>query len=456
MSWRFLHHHAGYEHHFRSKTRDVKQQAECYLRGLMQARKRNMERMAEVVPDTDEQALQHFLTYSPWDARAVMDQVALESDSLIGGTESSALLIDESGITKKGKKSAGVARQWNGRLGKVDNCQVGVFAALCNGKLSTLIDARLFLPDEWVKSPRRCEAAKIPAHDQKGKPKTVIALEIVRHARKLGVRFAWVGADGLYGNDAKLLRSLEDDGEIFMVDVHKDQRVYLEDPAPTVPPTPKGQRGRKKTRLETDKQPLRVDEWARSQPDDAWTLQQLRESTKGTLRAEVLHRRIWVWDGKEAQARCWHLLVRREVNARQEIHYSLSNADEQTPVSRLARMQAQRYWVERAFQDGKSTLGAGHYQARSWHAWHRHMALVMMAMVFMLKERMLNEEKYPLLSCADIMVLLAHFLPRQDTTPEEVIRQMEIRHQKRQASIDLAYAKQALMSNPPESSNVTK
>ena len=89
----------------------------------MQARKKNMERMAEVVPESDEQVLQHFLSNSNWDERGVLDQVALETDALLGGTLESALLIDESGITKKGNKSVGVARQWNGRLGKVGNCQ---------------------------------------------------------------------------------------------------------------------------------------------------------------------------------------------------------------------------------------------------------------------------------------------------------------------------------------------
>jgi SRSO17 transposase len=113
---------------FQLRTRRVHEQAKQYLSGLMQARRKNMERMAEVVIDSDEQALQHFLSNSPWDERGVLDQVAREADGLLGGTPDSALLIDESGITKKGRHSVGVSRQWNGRLGKVDNCQVGVFA----------------------------------------------------------------------------------------------------------------------------------------------------------------------------------------------------------------------------------------------------------------------------------------------------------------------------------------
>ena len=121
-----------------------------------------------------------------------------------------------------------------------------------------------------------------------------------------------------------------------------------------------------------------------------------------------------------------------------------SNAPAETPVWRLAQMQGQRYWIERQFQDGKGQVGMDHYQARGWKSWCHHMAMVTLAMLFMLEERIRQQTNYPLLSCADIARLLAEFLPRQDRTKEELIRQMEIRHRKRQASIDSAYRKQAL------------
>jgi len=430
-------------HHFRLRTRDVRRQSKQYLSGLMQARKKNMERMAEVVPESDEQALQHFLSNSSWDERGVLDQVALEADGLLGGTAESALLIDESAITKKGNKSVGVARQWNGRLGKVDNCQVGVYAALSRGAVSTLIDTRLYLPSSWVKDTGRCEAAGIPTQARRLKSKPELALEMVRHTRRLGVRFDWVAMDGLYGKDPALLRALELDGETFMADVHKDQQIYLKDPQPVVPRSLPG-RGRQCTRPVAQCEKGRVDRWKKSQPDSAWRRVTLRDSTKGALQVEVLHQRVWLWDGTETQARHWHLIVRREIAARDEIKYGLSNAPEDTPLQRLAQMQGQRYWVERSFQDGKSQAGLDHYQARGWRAWHHHMALVMMAMLFMLEQRIEHQQDYPLLSCADVETLLAHFLPRRDVSIDEVIRQLEVRHRKRQASIDSAYAKQQL------------
>ncbi len=114
----------------------------------------------------------------------------------------------------------------------------------------------------------------------------------------------------------------------------------------------------------------------------------------------------------------------------------MSNAKADTSIERLGHMQGQRFWIECSFQDGKSHCGLGDYPVRGWQGWHHHMTLVMIAMLFMLKERLLNEEDIPLLSCADIETLLIHFLPRRNTTNEEVIAQMEKRHHKRQLAIE--------------------
>ena len=168
----------------------------------------------------------------------------------------------------------------------------------------------------------------------------------------------------------------------------------------------------------------------------------MREGTKGLLRVEMLQQRVWLWDGEEAHARQWHLIVRREVDTPTEIKYSLSNASAATPVPRLAFMQGQRYWVERALQQGKQDVGLGDYQVRGWRGWHHHMALVMMAMLFLLEERQLHHQTLPLLSGRDIRALLNPFLPRRDTPVEEVIRQMEVRHRKRQSAIDSACRQQ--------------
>jgi SRSO17 transposase len=430
-----------YSNKFVTRTSSVAAQAKQYLCGLMQANNKNMERMAEVVPDSDEQVLQHFLTNSPWDTRAVLSQVAHDVDTLFGNSPDTCLIIDESGNPKKGEQSVGVARQWCGNLGKIENCQVGVYAALACGHETTLIDTQLYLPKSWTDDPDRCRQAGVPEEYIVQESKAQIALETVRRQKSEGIRFNWVGMDAGYGKEPWLLRELDKD-VIFVADVHKDQHIYLEDPKPIVP-EPSSNKGAKPTRLVAQSEDIRVDQWVGEQPRDDWHRVIVREGTKGMLEVEILQRLVWVWDGEEKDAHCWHLIVRREIDSPDEIKYSLSNAPAETSLHRLAFMQAQRFWVERALQDGKSESGLDHYQVRLWQGWYHHMALVMMAMLFMLEMRRYHKEDYPLLSCSDIEVLLAHFLPRRDTTVEEVLRQMKIRHKKRQSSIDSAMRRQA-------------
>ena len=404
-----------------------------------------MERMEEHVVGADDQALQYLLTEAQWDSRAVMDQVAQEANQLLGGDES-CLLVDESGFEKKGEHSVGVARQWNGRRGKVDNCQVGVFAALGCGAQVTLIDYRLYLPEIWSEDASRCKNAGIPEAFRPFKTKSELALERVRHQRQQGINFAWVGADGGYGKEPAFLRGLDAMDEIFVVDVHKDQRIYLDDPGPVIPQQKSNQRGRKASRYQAQTQPVRVDHWKEAQPEAAWQRVKLRDSTQGELIVEIVHQRVWLWDKNEARAHHWHLLVRRELNSPETCKYTLSNAPAETSVQQLAQMQGQRFWIERAFEDGKSESGMADYQARKWRSWHHHMALVSMTMLFMAEERELNQEEIPLLSCNDIEILLRTFLPRRDIDPDEIVRQMEKRHRRRQASIDNAFNKQFAFS----------
>lgn len=397
--------------------------------------------MEEKVPGAKYEPLRYFLSDSNWNRHPVNDQVAKDADKLLGGKKGGALLIDECGIPKKGKMSVGVARQWCGQLGKTDNCQAAVFATLGYGRFSTPIDYRLYLPKSWTDDEERCLKAKVPADKIVFRTKHEQALDMVFHARKNGVRFNWVGCDGFYGSNPQFLRALDDNDETFMADVHKSQKIYIENPNPVVPEA-KSNKGKRPSKLKAQTQDVRVDKWVEQQPDNAWKRVKVRKTTKGRLIVDILDREVWLWDGKEAEARKWHLVVRREVNSPKEIKYSLSNAPSSTSTRRLAYMQAQRYWVERPFQDAKNECGMSDYQARGWPAWHHHMTMVMMAMLFMVEQRLYHQVGIPLLSCADITKLLKSILPRRDVNEDEIIRQLCKRHEKRQASIDFAYEKQ--------------
>lgn len=428
---------------FRGETHNRKEPMIQYLKGLIQGKKgeRNIERIVEIVPNADEQSLHHFISVSEWDERPVLDLAALEADRHLGGDKDSVLIVDESGYVKKGVKSVGVSRQWCGNVGKTENCQVAVYVALaCRGQ-TTLLDEKLFLPEVWANDEARCVEAGIPKDKIIFKTKHELALEMVCHARRIGVRFSWVGFDAFYGDNPAFLRQIDSMGEIFMGDIHKDHRIWLEDPEPAIPPR-KSKRGKAPTVLKAQGLPMRVDELAIHQPPEAWRRLIVRDSTKGKIQVDILHRRVWVWDGMEKKARQWHLVVRREVDSPDTVKYSLSNAPADTPLQRLVFMQGERYWVERALQNGKQEAGLSDYQVRKWNGFHHHMALSIMTMLFMLEERLLNLKEHPLLSCSDVRILLSYFLPRRDTTIEEVLRQMEIRHKKRLSSIRSACKKQ--------------
>jgi hypothetical protein len=195
-----------------------------------------MLRMSEV-NEVDHQSMQHMLTEGCVDWQGFGRQIAQEANELLGGADA-VLIFDESGFAKKGEASAGVARQWNGRLGKVDNCQVGVFATLCRGDMATLIDTRLYLPAAWCNDDERCKKAAIPEDKQQFQSKTQLALAMLKIAQQRGIQFGYVGRDGGYGKEPAFLRGVDEQGCRFVADVHCDQTIYLQDPGPQVPECP--------------------------------------------------------------------------------------------------------------------------------------------------------------------------------------------------------------------------
>ena len=434
-----------YSEHFILSTHDVTEKARQYARGLMQAGSRkNMDRMAEVVPDAKSRNLQQFLTHSTWDTRSVINHVAQDVNKLIGDKKSTGLIIDESSFAKQGKMSVGTSRQWLGRLGKVDNGQVAVFGALASERFVAPVDVRLYLPGEWTSDRERCDRADIPENERKFHTKIELALRIVEQARISRLNYGWVGADAGYGKGPGFCIALAKMSEIFVVDVHSDFFVYLEDPCPYIPKK-KTKTGRQIKKRRTDHAPKGVGEIVSSIPESDWTVMELRDTTRGKLKVSAWKQLVYVWDEGSSEVHRWHLVATRTPGSYADIKISISNAPETTMLKRLSWMQRQRYWVERTFEDAKSECGMADYQVRKWSAWHHHMALVMMAMVFMLSEKIKHEDEYPLLTCADIEDLLAHFLPRRDSTRNEVIRQMEERHRQRKKSIDSYLRRQRLL-----------
>jgi SRSO17 transposase len=403
--------------------------------------------MAAVVEGGCAQKFQHFISNSPWDYKPVVTQIGQDADRLLGGKPSSSLIIDESSFAKQGNWSVGVARQWSGRLGKVDNCQVAVFGVLTDGQRHAPVDMRLYLPKRWIDDPARCDAAGVPADARQLTPKSDHALDIVRQARARGMRFQWVGADAGYGKEPAFLRALDDDKEVFVADVHRTQRIWTDEPDLHIPPSKPG-RGRPAKKRQASAEPVTVEALVKTFSAADWTRCLLCDSTRGQGRGDLAHRRVWLWDGEEAGPRQWHLIVRREVGSPKTIKYTLSNAPADTPLLVLGQMQGQRYWVERTFEDAKGECGLADYQVLGWRAWHHHLTMVMLAMLFIAEQRVMHQSGLELLTPRDIVEMLKETLPRKPEGKEALVARINQRHRHRRCAIESRYRAQQ-KAEPP-------
>lgn len=405
---------------FKTKRANVCDQARRYLQGLTsQALRKNMERMDEHLPakEQDYEGMQHFLSNSPWKADGVFEFIAGHANRRLGGRPESMLIIDESGNSKKGESSVGVARQYNGRLGKQDNCQVGVYAVLNCGAHSAFIDADLFLPDSWVEDPERCRKAGVPEERISKQTKIELARGQIQRAEERGVEFACVGLDAFYGRDQGLLAWIGGQGRIYCADIPANALVFPDHPGSERP-----------ARMSKAATPANKAAAVLCREEPAHHIN-LREGENGILRAEVRARRVWTWE-KDAPApsECW-LIVRR-IGA-DEMKISRCNAPANTALAQLAAWQAGRYYVERAIEDGKSHAGMASYQARGWLAWHHHMALVALALLFIMEERLLLGPTAPLISARDVVELLDWYI-HGARTRKEVIEAFKRRQAKRE------------------------
>ncbi|MBV8610165.1 MAG: IS701 family transposase [Singulisphaera sp.] len=362
--------------------------AYTYVKGLMVCPERkSVEPIALNVGDGQVSALQKFLNSAPWDHGDVQAEVhSVFADELVPTAADSPIgtvgVADESGFTKKGESSAGVARQHNGRLGKEDNCQVGVFLVGVTPGGATLLDHALYLPETWCEDTPACRDRRDKVHIPEAvafETKPQIAARLVRQTAALGVvALDWITADEAYGRNGEFLDELEALEHHYVVEVPLNTTVWTEDPAACVPPY--GGRGRMPTR------PSRasvqgVAEVVSALPPESWRALQIRQGARGPLAFEFAAVRVWAVRHGAAGPPVW-LLVRRSLEATPEVKYYISNGDASTPLEILAQVACTRHAVEEFFEDAKSYLGMAQYETRSWVGWHHHMSLLAMAHLF--------------------------------------------------------------------------
>ena len=423
--------------------------ADLYIQGLLKLEKgkANMERMAEEIPDSEYRLYQHFITHSNWDAQEVFGKVSKNASVLLEGCKAESkkptgLIVDESAHLKKGDQSVGVSRQYAGIIGKVDNCQVGVYASLVNDNRAGLIGERLFLPKSWTQDKARCKKAGIPPDQTLFKTKPQLALDIIDEMIADKIEFDWVGGDGLYGHNTALREELDSRGLLFVLDVHKDEKVFLSCPTFAIR-NKKGKKGRPSTKLKPNISPVRLDKYVDDLEGQDWSkATKIRKTQKGWKKQKIHIQAVWIQEGKDNQVKERTLIITQSIDGKKrEFKYSVSNAkSEEYTALEFAYFQGQRYWVERTFDDAKNELGMSDYQTRKWNSWHHHHSLVFMAAGFLLKQKIEHEQEAPLMSVRDARILMIVGLFGSKQEFDLRLNQMEIRHKVRQKDIDRRFS----------------
>ncbi len=347
-----------------------------FLSGLLSnVDRKNVESIA-YEHDQDRQSLQHFIGQAVWDDAPLRGALARYVGRELGEADG-VLVFDPSSFPKKGCASVGVARQWCGRLGKVDNCQVGIYLAYVARREHALVDMRLYLPEEWAKDKKRRKKAGVPK-EVRFATRHELALQMLdEHGAALP--HCWIAGDDEMGRSSAFRRALRKRKEQYLLMVPSNTTVRdLDLPVPAY-----GGRGR------PPKQKFRrVDRWAAALPESAWTTCDVRDGTKGPLVVEAARCRVLARTERSQPDDEETLLVFR---AKQEDgtwkhDYALSNATGQTPLAEFARALKSEHRIEECFQRGKSEAGLGDYEVRNWRGWHHHQTLALIAAWFITRE----------------------------------------------------------------------
>lgn len=343
---------------------------------LLDGVRKNAAELARVVPGGEVQAMQQFLTDSTWPWEPVIGELQAMAQETLGEPDG-VLVCDDTGFPKKGTESVGVARMYSGTMGKVDNCQIGVFATYVSAKGRSVVDARLYLPQQWARDRARRQKVGVPK-GVRFRTKAQLAVEMIQQAAAGPLSIRWVTCDDAYGRDGGFRESVADLGLLFVCEVPSDQRVWTE--LPTVPARSQGQMGRPRTRAHMAPgapRPRKVRDLV--EEIDSWQHIQARQGAKKPIAAHWGALRVWPSAKRAPSAESWLVVERSEAAQK----YYLSNAPVQTPVKTMARVAKQEWFVEACFRDLKQEVGLAHYEARKWSSWHHHVTLCLLAGLFL-------------------------------------------------------------------------
>ena len=349
--------------------REVRWRAWAYLRGLLSTvERKNGWQIAEINGETTPYGVQHLLGRAIWNAEALRDDLRPYVVEQLGHPDA-VLVIDETGFLKKGQHSAGVARQYSGTAGRIENCQIGVFMTYASPQGHVLLDRELYLPKEWTNDKARCEAAGIP-EERTFATKPQLAQQMLQRAFDTGIPAAWVTGDSVYGDNRSLRLWLEARAHAYVMAVSGKEYVWRV-----------GRQHPVKTLLAE----LGTEGWCRLRAG---------AGAKGPRWYD------WQW---LALARPLHpdwrrwLLVRRSLHDPTDLTAYVVFAPHTTALATVVQVAGSRWTVERCFEEAKGEVGLDQYEVRSWTGWYRHITLAMWAyaLLTVLRAAQLPREEAP-------------------------------------------------------------
>ena len=355
---------------------EQREHARTYLQGLLSDLQRKNAEAIAYRHDEERQGLQTFIGTAPWDDQPLRDELARQVGRELGESDG-VLVFDPSAFAKKGNRSVGVARQWCGRLGKTENCQVAVFLGYVSRKERALVDMRLYLPEAWTKDRPRLKAAGVPREQRRFRTRHALALEMLRSKGPL-LPHGWITGDDEMGRPAWFRRELAGISERYLLAVPSNTTIRdLE----AEPPVYRGRGRRPKVGFQ------QVAKWCESLPAGVWTRLEVRDGAKGPVEVEIVQRRVRAKiDGKVGPEET--LVVIRSLDEEKKVKtdYHLSNASPGTPLAEFARVANAEHRIEECIKRGKSEAGMAQYQVRNWRGWHHHVTLCLIAVWFLLCE----------------------------------------------------------------------
>jgi SRSO17 transposase len=326
----------------------------------------------------DRMPLQWFVGMSDWDDGPLREELVRQVGQQLG-RDDGVLVFDPSAFPKSGKDSIGVARQWCGRLGKVDNCQVAVYLGYVSAEEHALVDMRLFLPKEWTKDKQRREKAGVPKH-VRYRTRHQLCFEMLdQHGHVLP--HSWITGDDELGRPYSFRRGLHRRDERYLLavpsnttirDMDADEPVYSGHGRPPKRPW------------------QRVDRWIASRSKSAWSKIDVRDGSKGPLVIEIVKRRVVGRNHRRQEGHEEVLVVirYRDRDNRRVVKtdYYLSNASADVELAEFARVAKAEHRIEECIQRAKSEAGLADYEVRHWKGWHHHQTLSLLATWFLVRE----------------------------------------------------------------------